>query len=142
MTDTTGELRMRLSPGAAVGVTEAMIDAQVRAFYGKIQNDPMLGPIFSRVVEDWEVHLLRMVDFWSSVLLTTGRYKGRPVPKHMPLNLEPAHFERWLRIFGETAHEICPPAAAALFMQKAKLIAESLQISAGLARGELIPRVL
>ncbi|MPZ37137.1 MAG: preprotein translocase subunit TatC [Rhizobiales bacterium] len=137
MTEATDERRKRLAPGTAAGVTEAMIDAQVRVFYAKVQRDPALGPIFSRVVDDWEPHLLRMVDFWSSVLLMSGRYKGNPVAKHAPLDLRPTHFARWLHLFAETASEICPLQAADLFRQKAAMIAESLQLAAAVARGEL-----
>ena len=31
----------------------------------------------------WPVHLAKMYDFWSSVMLTTGRYKGNPLGVHM-----------------------------------------------------------
>lgn len=139
MSETTEERRKRLAPGASAGITDALIEAQVRAFYQKVQRDPAIGPIFTRIVDDWEPHLLRMIDFWSSVLLMTGRYKGNPVAKHYPLGLRPTHFARWLHLFSETANEICPPEAAALFRQKAEMIAESLQLAATVARGELPP---
>lgn len=125
------------SPPANAGITEELIERQVRAFYGKVRRDPVLGPIFAAVVKDWEPHLLRMCAFWSSVLLTSGRYKGNPVAKHAPLTLHPAHFARWLRLFAETANETCPPDVAALFATKAELIAQSLQLAAAVARGEL-----
>lgn len=137
MTETTNDRRARLSPGAAAGVTEQMIETQVRTFYGKIRLDPELGPIFASVIEDWEPHLLRMMDFWSSVLLMTGRYKGNPVAKHHTLDLRADHFKQWLALFIATARETCPPAAAALFRTKAEMIAESLQMAAAIARGEL-----
>ncbi|WP_208112086.1 group III truncated hemoglobin [Zavarzinia compransoris] len=136
MSESAGERRCRLAPGAAVGITEDMIDAQVRAFYAKVRIDPNLGPIFASVVDDWEPHLLRMIDFWSSVLLMSGRYKGNPVAKHSALDLHAAHFAKWLCLFVETAGETCPAAAADLFRQKAEMIAESLQMSAAIARGD------
>ena len=34
------------------GIDEAMIDSLVRAFYGKVRLDPMLGPIFNERVKD------------------------------------------------------------------------------------------
>lgn len=136
MTETIQERRQRLAPGTAAGVTEAMIDKQVRTFYAKVRRDPEIGPIFERVVDDWEPHLLRMVDFWSAVLLMSGRYKGNPVARHAPLDLGPAHFARWLQLFAETADEVCPEEAASLFQQKAAMIAESLQLAAMIGRGE------
>jgi len=132
--------RLRAGPGEAVGVTEEMIRTVVHAFYAKVRPDPMLGPIFGRVIADeaWPTHLSRMCDFWSSVLLMTGRFKGAPMPAHVAIEgLQPAHFARWLALFRETAAETCPPAAAALFDAKARVIAESLQLGIAVSRGEL-----
>ena len=132
--------RERIAPGASAGVTEAMIREVVHAFYGKVRPDPALGPIFDRIIpeEAWPRHLERMCDFWSSVLLMTGRFKGAPMPAHVAIpEIEPAHFVRWLRLFRETAAEVCPPDAAALFVAKAEVIAESLQLGIAVSRGEL-----
>lgn len=113
---------------AAVGVTEQSIDRLVRTFYGKIQADPVLGPIFGKAISDWEPHLSKMVDFWSSVALLTMRYEGRPMPVHIRLGLEPEHFGRWLELFRETAHEIYPAPGAEFFIGKAEQIARSFQM--------------
>ena len=58
----------------------------------------------------------------------TGRFKGKPLKTHMPLPIGEAHFARWLQLFGETAAETCPPAAAEFFVDRAERIAESLMI--------------
>lgn len=130
----------RVGPGAAVGVTEEMIRDQVYAFYGEVRTDPALGPIFNRVVEDWDEHLPKMCDFWSSVLLMTGRFRGSPMAKHARIpELRPTHFARWLHLFRQTAAEVCPPEAAALFIAKAEMIAQSLQLGMAASRGELPP---
>ncbi len=131
----------RLGPGAAVGVTEPMIAAQVHAFYAKVRLDPELGPIFERILGDqWDIHLAKLCDFWSSVLLMSGRFKGAPMPAHARIaEIEPGHFARWLRLFRETAAEVCPPEAAALFVARAEMIAESLQLGIAMSRGELPP---
>ena len=113
-------------PGTLAGVDEAMIETVVRAFYGKIRADEVLGPIFSAVIADWEPHLLKMCDFWSSMLLMTKRYEGRPV-------------ERWLRLFDETTRDICPPAAAELFIDRAGRVAQSLLLAIDFQRGVLPP---
>src|SRR6188472_3464551 len=98
---------------------EAMIHALVHAFYARVRGDAELGPIFNRAVADWDSHLATMCDFWSSVMLTTGRYKGRPMQAHMRLKmLKPEHFQRWLALFRQTAMETCPPAIAAGFIAK------------------------
>lgn len=110
------------------GIDEAMIERLVRAFYGKVREDGLLGPVFAERIADWEPHLHRMCAFWSSVALMTGRYHGRPMEKHLPLPVDARHFDRWLALFAETAREICPPAAAEHFIDRACRIAESLEL--------------
>jgi hemoglobin len=128
------------------GIDEAMIDRLVRAFYGKVRRDPTLGPIFEARVVDWEHHFTVLGAFWSSVVLGTGAYSGTPVQKHVGLPIDARHFDRWLRLFGETAIEICPPEAARLFLERAIRIAESLELAiAGdlgimLGKGERLTR--
>lgn len=110
----------------APGIDEALIERVVRGFYGKVREDDMLGPVFEEVVEDWEPHLRTMMDFWSSVLMMTGRYHGRPMPKHMRLPIGRNHFLRWLALFETTVNEECDGEAAALFIDRAHRIARSL----------------
>lgn len=124
------------------GIDEAMIERLVHAFYGRVRRDPLLAPAFEERIEEWEPHLERMCAFWSSVALLSGRYHGRPMEKHMPLPVDAEHFDRWLALFEETAREVCPPAAAEHFLERAHRIAESLELGiaghngAMLARGE------
>ncbi|MBP2298681.1 group III truncated hemoglobin [Azospirillum picis] len=113
---------------AAVGIDEAAIERLVRTFYGKIMKDEVLGPIFGRAITDWEPHLRKMTDFWSSIALLTQRYEGRPMPVHITLGLEPPHFERWLGLFRETAKELFPADGAAFLIGKAENIARSFQM--------------
>ena len=106
-----------------------MLRTLVHGFYAKARNDAVLGPIFAARITDWEPHLERMVAFWSSVALMTGRYHGRPVPAHTPLPIGAAHFERWLQLFRETAQEVCTPEGAAHVIVRAERIARSLRIA-------------
>ncbi|WP_121060804.1 group III truncated hemoglobin [Chachezhania antarctica] len=114
---------------AETGLDEDVLRELVHGFYDKVRRDPMLGPIFADRIDDWDPHLDRMVAFWSSVALMTGRYHGRPVPKHMPLPIGEAHFDRWLTLFRETAHEVCSPAGAELVIERAERIAQSLRMA-------------
>ncbi len=110
--------------------TDSQIEDLVSTFYARIRKDPELGPIFERVIgDDWGPHLKTMCDFWSSVMNTTGRYKGRPIPAHVKLTgIEPRHFARWLALFGETADELFAPALAQAFLARAEKIAASLML--------------
>lgn len=123
------------APGAAAGIDETMIRALVDAFYARVRADAVLGPIFNARVGDWDEHLAKLADFWSSVVLMSGRYKGRPMPVHAAIpDISDAHFQRWLQLFAATAREVCPPPAAALFVDRALRIANSLQTGIALHR--------
>ncbi len=111
------------------GLDQAALTDLVHRFYGKIRADAVLGPIFASRIADWSSHLERMVSFWSSVALMTGAYHGAPVPAHAHLPVTWAHFERWLTLFRSTAHETCPPAGAALVIERAERIARSLHMA-------------
>lgn len=113
---------------ARTGITEPMIERLVRRFYAKVREDALLAPIFEARIGDWEPHLQRMCAFWSSVALMSGRYHGTPMVKHLPLPVDAAHFDRWLALFEQTAHEVCPPNAATHFIERARRIAESLEL--------------
>jgi hemoglobin len=115
-------------------ISEAQISALVEAFYLKARRDSEIGPIFNAVVDDWPHHLALLKDFWSSVLLGTGRYKGNPMTRHFQIGLDPQHFERWLALFAETAREVFPPDAAAEVIEKSRLIGRNLQEMAARAR--------
>ncbi len=110
--------------------TEAQIEDLVATFYARIRKHPTLSPIFERVIgPDWGPHLKVMCDFWSSVMLTTGKYKGRPIPAHVKItDIEPRHFTEWLALFEASANELFSPALAASFVEKANRIAESLKL--------------
>lgn len=116
------------------GITEAMIAELVTRFYARVRQDTLLAPIFTRV-QNWDDHLARLKDFWSSVVLTTGRYHGQPMRAHLPLPVAGDHFDRWLDLFEMTAHEVCPPAAAAHFIEKARRIADSFEMAAATQSG-------
>lgn len=125
-----------LAPGLAAGVTEDMIRGLVVEFYARVRRDALLGPVFNTAIDDWDAHLDKLCAFWSSVTLMSGRYKGTPMRAHAALpGIEARHFERWLALFSATAEEICPPAAAAMFRERAARIAVSLQLGIAAQRG-------
>jgi hemoglobin len=138
MTEDIEERRRRIAPGFEAGVTEELIHDLVHTFYARVRRDPALGPIFNRDVQDWDAHLAKLCDFWSSVTLMTGRFKGAPMAVHGRLpDIRPTHFARWLHLFRQTAEEVCPAQAAALFIAKSEMIGESLQLGIAATRGVL-----
>lgn len=111
------------------GLDDEMLESLVHRFYERVQQDPLLAPIFAARIVDWTPHLEKMVSFWSSVALMTGRYHGAPVPAHVVLPLSDVHFERWLALFSETANDVCPPVGAAHVIERAQRIARSLRMA-------------
>ena len=111
-------------------ITEEDIARLVPAFYARVRNDALLGPIFNGAVDDWPRHLEKLKAFWSSVMLTSGRYKGNPMAahvKHEP-HMQREAFARWLELWQQTSEELLSPEAAAAFQDRAGRIAESLQL--------------
>ena len=109
---------------------EAKIATVVRRFYGRVRKDPLLGPIFENAIGDWDRHLDLLGAFWSSVMLTSGRYKGNPMAahlKHAP-HLTPEAFARWLSLWADTTTELLPPDEAEAMQSRARRIATSLQL--------------
>ncbi len=112
-------------------IDEAGLERLVHRFYARVREDAELGPIFNDAIADWPEHLAKLHAFWSSVMLTSGRYKGQPVPAHQKHGgrITPELFERWLALWGKTARELMTPEAAAALEFKAARIAESLQLA-------------
>ena len=123
---------------AETGIDEAMIGRLVDGFYDRVRGDPLIGPVFNERIKDWGPHLEQMKLFWSSVALMSGAYHGRPMPKHLPLPVDARHFDRWLALFETTARDLCPPAAADHFIERARRIAESLELGIAGANGALL----
>jgi hemoglobin len=89
-------------------IIEDSLEPALRRFYEKVQADKLIGPVFERAVHDWDGHIKTMVDFWSSALLGTGRYKAQPFAPHVPLKIGQAHFDRWLVLWKEATAETMP----------------------------------
>lgn len=113
-------------------IDETAIVQLVDAFYAKVRRDSALGPVFAAKIADhaWPAHLQRMYAFWSSVMLTSGRYKGDPVAVHKRVaGIDHPLFGIWLDLFEATAAELFIPPLAEEFAIKARRIAESLRLA-------------
>lgn len=120
----------------AEGVTEGMISQVVGEFYRRARRDDRLGPVFEAYIDEWDHHLARMTDFWSSALLRTGRYSGHPVEQHRGIaELSAGHFDRWIELFGETVRDLCPPREARAFLVRAERMREGISKVLGVGGG-------
>lgn len=111
-------------------IEEKDLKLLVYRFYARVREDAMIGPLFNSAIADWPEHLEKLSTFWSSVMLTSGRYKGNPMAVHMrhANHIEPEMFDRWLSLWRETATELLDGPAAAAIVAKAERIAESLKL--------------
>ena len=111
-------------------ITEADIACLVPAFYDRIRQDTVLGPVFNEAIKDWPQHLKTLEAFWSSVMLTSGRYKGQPMVAHFRHEqvMTTENFARWLGLWEEVSSAVLLCDKAAIFQEKAGRIAESLQL--------------
>jgi len=114
-------------------ISEDEIRQLVVEFYRRARRDPMLGPVFDQAIGQsdaaWQTHLDHLQDFWSAIMLTSGRYHRDPFSAHLRIKaIEPAMFDRWLALFEATAVELFAPEIAAAFTDRARRIARSLRM--------------
>ena len=104
----------------------------VDAFYDRVRDDDLLGPIFNDIARvDWAAHLPRMYDFWESVLFGEAVFKGNPLAVHISLAertpLTSVQFDRWLALFGATVDQLFEGPLANEAKARAARIAQVLQ---------------
>ncbi|HEY0146133.1 MAG TPA: group III truncated hemoglobin [Methylovirgula sp.] len=133
---------MTYNPLTDRNVAHAEIDDQsirllISTFYSQAREDELIGPIFAAAVVDWDEHIENIANFWSSVMLRTTRYKGRPLRPHLILPLKGEHFDRWLQLFESTARELFAEDVAEAFVVRARRIADSFELAIGTQRGEI-----
>lgn len=101
-------------------ISEERIHDVVVEFYRRARLDEQIGPVFEAHVEDWDVHLARMTDFWSAALLRSGRYSGNPLQRHRAISdLKVEHFDRWIALFESTVRDLCSESEAEAFLVRA-----------------------
>ena len=110
------------------------IDRLVDAFYARIRNHEILGPIFLRAVgagdDVWRRHEAKIASFWRNAVGIDRSYEGTPMRVHLEnLEVQPEHFPVWLALFHEVAAEVLPPDRAE------RICALADRIGQGLAMG-------
>lgn len=109
-------------------LSTASITTLVNDFYTDVRADPVLGPVFEQALHDrWEPHLLRMVDFWSTITLGNKQFSGNVFGKHMALEgVTPEHFAVWVRLWGQHTDRLFAPEVAHELQTVAHGIARTL----------------
>jgi hemoglobin len=140
VTDYAESARLQKANDALVmGIDANQISALVDHFYASIRVHAVLGPIFAEHISDWPLHLARMKNFWSSLVIGSGQYHGNPMAKHIAIpGIGPAHFTAWLGLWERAVAEIVHnPAAVTLFRDRAHRVASSLKTAISLHNGGL-----
>lgn len=101
--------------------SEADIAVWMNAFYRKLLVDEITAPVFEGL--DLEAHMPKLVNFWAFVLLEKEGYTTNVFEKHIRLNLEKKHFERWLMHFDATTDELFAGEKAETAKKRVKLLA-------------------
>ena len=104
----------------------------VDRFYDTVRADAVLGPGVNAASDAGDAHEATLVDFWSSVILGTGSYRGNPMAAHRPHPIIDAHFGHWLALWRQTTAEVLPPDHAVLLQDRAARIGTSLRYGLGL----------
>jgi hemoglobin len=111
--------------------TEADIELLVQTFYRDMEADPVIGRFFAGL--DWQMHLPKIVRFWSSVVFQTGEYRGRPFDPHARmLGLDRAHFAHWVARLHQTVDALFAGPRAELIKARGEQIAGVFQVKLGL----------
>ena len=113
-------------------LTKAHIEKLVMHFYTRVSKDNLLGNVFNEVANvNWDKHIPLLCQFWNSIMLKTGEYRGNAYAKHVLIGqqttIKEIHFLHWLQLFQEEAVKHLPTEAANAITQRAALIAESLK---------------
>jgi len=108
-------------------LNDATLRKAVEAFYARVRDDSLLSPVFA-VVGDWDEHFTRLTEFWSSLMLSSGKYKGNPIAMHVlhAERFQPGMFERWLTLWASVTTEMFEPLDASVLQAKAARIASRL----------------
>ncbi len=98
----------------------------VNTFYSKVRKEPLLGPIFNRIITDWETHLELLTDFWETNLFFKRKYLGNPMHAHIEVDkklggtINEIHFGTWINLWHETIDELFEGETATIAKSRAR----------------------
>jgi hemoglobin len=120
-----------MSVGRHASLTPNAIAMVIQTFYGRVQHDAVLGPIFARHVTDWAPHLLRSRPFGGASCFARASFsaaRGAPPDLHAAIeDLAPEHFARWLTLCSDVWSACLATDPARHSKVRAHAIGESLQ---------------
>lgn len=109
----------------------------VTTFYSEKRKDEVLGPIFNKRLtskEIWDVHLIKLTDFWETNLFNIIKFNGNPMKSHqetdkaMNYGITQDHFVDWLGIWSKTINSLFEGEKAELAKEKARRMSTHLYV--------------
>lgn len=121
--------------------TREDIELLVDTFYTKVRSDETIGYFFTKIAAvAWEDHIPIMYDFWSSILINEGQYKGGLIMKHILLDkkskLEQQHLDKWKELFFETLDELFEGETVDEAKRRAETMGQLMMFKVGRSRGD------
>tara|TARA_Y100000815_G_C13267681_1_gene471736 strand:- start:704 stop:1108 length:405 start_codon:yes stop_codon:yes gene_type:complete len=116
------------------------IDLLVRTFYGKVRKHATLGPIFNKIILEWEEHFEILTHFWEAQLFLKRQYFGNPIQAHIHVDkkvghtVQSEHFGQWLNLWFETIDELFEGETAFIAKNRAQKMSTMLYIEIFKAR--------
>ncbi|MEM7089615.1 MAG: group III truncated hemoglobin [Pseudomonadota bacterium] len=115
--------------------TPDQINAQAHAFYARVRQHDLLGPVFARHVTDWPAHEAKIAAFWRNAILFERSYDGNPHRVHMERpDIKPEMFAHWLDLFEEVADHTLPSEIATPWVALARRIGAGMKAGVQSAR--------
>jgi hemoglobin len=121
-------------------ITVPIVRKVIVAFYAKVRLDPVLGPVFENIVGDhWDVHIEKVCSFWFYVTRLDRTYNARDfMPAHIKHpSIQAGLLPIWLRLFRQTAKELCTTEIADALIDIAERMAVSIEMSLSRRDGEV-----
>jgi hemoglobin len=115
-----------------VGMSMPVVRSVIVAFYAKVRRDPVLGPVFENIVGDhWDTHIEKVCSFWFYVTRLDRSYNARDfMPAHIKHpTIQAELLPIWLRLFRQTAKELCTTEIADALIDIAERMAVSIEMS-------------
>jgi hemoglobin len=113
----------------------------IKPFYADVRQHAVIGPIFNSHIQDWPAHLDKIADFWALQAGGESRYRGGFAGAHMPLGLQPEHFQHWLALWEFNNTRQLPPREAGEMNELAHRLATRLfAVTQGFQRGLAKPK--
>lgn len=111
------------------------ISVLVHQFYDKIRSDEEIGFYFNEIIQDWDSHLEKLIDFWETNLFGIRKYKGNPiivhnkVDEHFQGQVTANEFGIWLNYWFQTLDSLFEGQNVEILKDRARRMGTNIYIN-------------